>query len=259
MEYKCDLITDEIWERARAGETLPAETAEHLDACPKCRRAADEVQSVVSMVRVTASCVSPAPDCRSAVMGRIVPRRLWRSAWAYAAASVLLIAVIVSGWLAMHLGGKQPPVVVNDPKPEVRQEAPKPEVAPVVTPEAPKPKPAPVIEEKPRVEHPKRIHLVPKRPQTQLARRSEKQGQAGLDTPAVPEPREVVTFDDEPVAAVAVSWPSVGDQVMPASYGYTNRDVSSGEVTFCRVERSAGSINIRLESKAPGEMPGKGA
>lgn len=259
MEYKCDLITDEIWERARAGETLPAEAVEHIDECPKCRRAADEVRNIVSMVRLTASCVPPAPDCRSAVMERIRPRPAWRSAWAYAAASVLLIAVIAAGILAMHFGAKQSPIVVNDPKPEIRQETPKPQVTPSVKPEAPKPMPAPVIEKSPKIARPKRIHVLPKQRPTNIAKHTPRQEPVIHETLAAPEPEQVVTFDDEPVAAVAVSWPTVGDQVMPASYSYTNRDVSTGEVTFCSVERSADTIYVNLQSNAPGELPGKGA
>ncbi len=261
MEYKCDLISDEIWDRARAGESLPGETVEHIAACPRCRRAADEAASIVPMVRLAASCVPQAPDCRSAVMDRISPRPVWRSAWALAAASVLLVAAVVTGWLAVDSGGSRPQMAV-EPKQEIRQEAPKPEPPPVVTPEAPEPKPTPAsaVEKSPKIERSKRIHLLPKQMPTQLVKRvAPEQEPIEHQTSAVPEPEEVVTFDDEPVAAVAVSWPTVGDQVMPASYGYTNRDASTGEVTFCRVERSDNAVTIHLESNAPGELPGKGA
>ena len=98
MEYKCDLIADESWERARAGEDLPPDIGKHVAECPKCRRVAGEVQAIVPMVRA-AGCVPDAPDCRSAVMGRISLRPATRPIWAYALASVLLIAVIVTGLL----------------------------------------------------------------------------------------------------------------------------------------------------------------
>lgn len=265
MEYKCDLITDEIWERARAGETLPAGAVEHIDECPKCRRAADEVRNIVSMVRLTASCVPPAPDCRSAVMERISPRPVWRSAWAYAAASVLLAAVIVAGWLAMHSGAEQSPIAVRDSKPEIQERVAKPDITPSVQPESTHeirqetPKQAPVVVNPPKIERPKRMHFLPKQRPTRLVKHTPRTELTRHEIPAGLEPEQVVTFDDEPVAAVAVSWPTVGDPVMPASYGYTNRDVSTGEVTFCSVERSDNAITIHLESNAPGELPGKGA
>lgn len=261
MEYKCDLIADEIWERARAGESLPAETVEHLDECPKCRRVAAEARAVVPMMQVAASCVPDAPDCRSAVMERISARPFWRSAWAYAAVSVLLVVVIVTGWLAMRSGADKQQMA-GEPKPAGQERFVKPQAAPEAQPETPKPErpSAPVIEKSPKIERPKRIHLLPRQRPTQLVKHApSKQEPDKHEMSAALDPEEVVTFDDEPVAAVAVSWPTVGDQVMPASYSYTDTDVSTGAVTFCCVERSADTIYVNLESNAPGDIPGKGA
>jgi len=248
MKYQCDRITDEIWERA--GEDLPADIAEHVAACPDCERVADEARKLLPMVQA-ASCVPDAPDCRSAVMERISPRPATRPIWAYALASIVLAAVILTGLLTLRPGPQQ---TVRDPRPEVRVQSPMP------TPEVRKPIPEPTIvrqvpEHKPEAKRPKRIHA-PKESPAQLVKQALKQEPAVGGSPA-PSP-EVVSWEDEPVAAVAVTWP--GNDPQPGGWsGYTNVNTTTGEVTVCRTERTGNSVTIYLETKAPGEKPGKGA
>lgn len=250
MKYECDRIADEIWDHV--GEDLPTDIREHIAACPDCGRAADEARRLLPMVQAV-GCVPDAPDCRSAVMERISSRSAFRPVWAYALASVLLIAVVVTGLLSMRSGPRQTvPQMADQP----RQEIVKPQTPIVEKPHIP----APVIEKRktvvrhPEVKRPRR--MLPKRTPTEIVKRAPKQETAPEQTPAPA--LEVVSYEDEPVAAVAVTWPSADPQPDGWS-GYTNINTVTGEVTVCRTERSGDSVSIYLESRLPGEKPGKGA
>jgi hypothetical protein len=247
MKYQCDRIADEIWDHA--GEDLPADIAEHIAACPDCGRVADEARKLLPMMQA-ASCVPDAPDCRSAVMERISPRSGFRPVWAYALASVLLITVIVTGLLTLRSGPKQTvPQMVNQPKQKTEQRTVNP-----VKPDAPIIEKQKTVVRQAEVKRPKRV--LPKHTPTQIVREAPKQEPSPEQMPA-PAP-EVVSYEDAPVAAVAVTWPSADGETDGWS-GYTNVDTVTGEVTVCRTERSGDSVSIYLESKVPGEKPGKGA
>ncbi len=154
MEYKCDLIADEIWERARAGEDLP-------------------------------------PD-------------------------------------------------VREPQP------------------APATEKRTVARDRPEVNRPRRLHTAPKQAPVQVVKEPPKH--EAVTEQASVESAEVVSYDDQPVAAVAVTWPSADGEIHGAEWrGYTNIDTTTGEITTCRVQRSADGIYINLESKASGQRPGEGA
>ncbi len=252
MKYQCDRIADEIWDHA--GEALPANIAEHIAGCPDCRRVADDAKKLLPMVQ-EASCVPDAPDCRSAVMERISPRPATKPIWAYALASIVLVAVIVTGLLSMRSGPRQTvPQMADQP----RQEIVKPQTPIVEKPEVS----APVVEtqktvvRQPDDRRPKHMRTVPKRTPPQIVKQSPKQKPAPEQTPAPS--LEIVSYEDAPVAAVAVTWPSTDPQ-SDGWYGYTNTDTATGEITTCRVERSGNSVSIYLESKVPGDNPGKGA
>ena len=252
MKRDCMEAEDAIWEHARTGGDLPAQVTQHTAECPNCGRAAAEAAGIAALMRESDD-VPASPDCRPAVMERISGKSR-RPAWAYAFASMLLVAVVIAGLYFLQ----SPPKMAQNaptitPRTRVQEHAPWMAAPEQRKPEAPK---IAVEEREPaRLPVPVRKKRVPASTQRPVVAREKA---LVAEQPLKPEPAPL-SKEDRPVAAVAVTWEAPGFQ-SSNSYGYVRTNPETGETTTCLVERSDGSVNIFLESKPGGaEPPGKGA
>ena len=234
----CDRIEKLICE----GGELPPQGVEHVGHCRSCARALDENRRLASLLKQV-SAVPPATDCRSAVAARISgTERRDRVAWAYGFG---LAAVVAAGIALFYTVHTQPGPTSSVP---VRIAAP-----PTAPPNLPSRTvgehvhPVTVeVAERPDRERPRAFA---KRP---VVRRAPKMA-AVRERVAPPE----AEADGRPVAIVLFTWPTPGAEV-ESGYRYVTRDEETGETTTCSVKRSAGSVEIHLESSPGKETPGRG-
>ena len=257
MRHECETAEDAIWEHARAGQALPAEVRRHVHECAECARAASEANRILALMTEAGS-VPASPDCREAVMARISGTRC-RPVWAYAFASVILVAVIVVGLYLFQSRGPSPelarstpPIVHETPRIPVHETAPK-----VTAPEPERVEPRAVALQK---REPRRYRPAPHKERVPVPA---PMPVVVPEEPAIPQepepPDEPAVEDDRPVAVVAVTW-EANPSESETSYAYVQRDVETGEVLTCAVERSADSVSIVLQSTPGGkEPPEKGA
>jgi hypothetical protein len=190
--------------------------------------------------------VPEAPDCRAAVIERIRAPERRRYAWAHVCAA--LAAIAVGTWALLPHAQRHSALVT------VVKKAP-------AQPEAVVRNPAPAAPEKPKAiekhiaKAPRRMHVV-----YRAAKRVDRPRTAAV----VPVPRRAVeqapapsvAIKDRPVAIAIVTWPSETQRPSDTySYGYTDRDVRTGQITECRVTRSGDSVEIYMESKPEAKQP----
>ena len=272
MKRECERVEEAIWEHARTGRELSEDVRHHLEACPECQSAlAEAIQ--ISQPLHGAYAVPSAPNCRPAVMASISRRaRRAPAVWAYACAAVLVVVLAITGItvLAPRSEGPEKQVVrtvdAGSPKPEqsvkVTEDLPKQDDVDL---EVPAPvqsgKQAPVAEDtvaqrdpvapKNSIRHRK---TTPPKERPKPVR--EEQPPEPEEPVEPPEPAPVEEYEDydRPVALVMVSFPT-GHREETESYGYTQRNTETGEVTKCSVTRSGDSIEIYLESTPGGDQP----
>ncbi len=269
MRRECERVEEAIWEHARTGRGLPDGVKRHIDGCPECKRALAEAVRISEPLQ-GAYAVPPTPDCRSAVMASI-SRRARRpvAVWAYACAAVLLAALAIT---AVTMLGPRPerPTKQVARTVEIPSSAPEQRVKPArdvaegdkADLQSPAPEPSvihpPTSQEavavhKPAVPRVRTYHAKKGAPRS-LPKRVSEQRYPAVEGPPEPAPAEEHRNDDRPVALVMVKFPTaIADDTR--SYGYTERDTQTGEVTRCSVTRSEGSIEIYLESTPGGEQP----
>lgn len=249
MSLDCISVSDAIWDFAREGIQLTEEQLRHARSCRCCASALAEAQASVAAF----GCVKPypaAPDCRSAVMGRISTQRTrLLPAWIYACA-VLLVAVMIAGALLWpHRGrpalvqAKRPPEIPSFAPPKMPARAPEP-TREMRTVELEKPgAPGRVRPRKPnlrRFEPTPHTHKAS--PTDTVAPTAPKPGWE------IPEPQAAPTVDDSSALAF-VTWPIANQQRDSYQYSYAVTDPATGEVTRCSVKREGNAIEIDMESK----------
>ena len=249
MKRECQRIADEIWECARAGRELPTEIQRHAADCSCCERAANEAGRILELMR-EASRVGASADCRSAVMALISGvRARSRAVWAYACASAVLVGLLVGIFYIQH----------NRPAPQAARKAADQTVTlPVQQPRADLKGVSGPSKVAPKREDAVARRIPPRHVETTAASRIRHVKKiTPIQARELPEPQPAWE-KNAPVAAVAVTWTSAGSGP-DDSYVSIYTDTETGERTICRVERSADSVNIYLESKPSGEKsPGEG-
>ena len=268
MKRECERVGDAIWEHARTGREFPDDVTRHVEGCPECTNALREAVRI-SQPLCAASSVPAAPDCRSAVMARISRRaRMAPAVWAYACAVVLIAALGIVAALMFspqatrpekQLAQKVTPTDVERTRPAAVKQVPKEK--------APKP-----VESAERTIQPSESAVPADAPSKKRWAKPEKrvktwrspapkkrEDPAVVEQPPVvnePEPVPVEEYEqyDRPVALVVVTFPT-GRREETESYGYTQRNTETGEVTKCSVTRSGNSIEIYLESTPGGDQP----
>lgn len=249
MKRECKRIADEIWECARAGQEPPVEVQKHVADCPGCAQAASEAGRMLELMR-EASRVGAFADCRPAVVARISGGRARsRAVWAYACASAALVGLLVGVCYIQH----------SRPAPQTARKAADHTVTlPVEGPMADLKGGSEPSEIVPKREDAGARRIPPKRVERTAANRIRPvKKTTPIQARELPEP-EPAAVDEGPVAAVAVTWTS-SESEPDDSYVSIYTDTETGERTICRVERSADSVNIYLESKPSGEKsPGEG-
>jgi len=245
MKRECQRIADEIWECARAGQEPPVEVQKHVADCPGCAQAASEAGKVLELMR-EASRVGAFADCRPAVAARVSGGRARsRAVWAYACASAVLVGLLVGVFYIQH----------SRPVPKAAREAAGQTVTlPVEGPRADLKGGSGPSEIVPKREDAGARRIPPKRVERTTANRIRSvKKTTPIQARELPEP-EPALEKGAPVTAVAVTWTS-GESEPEDSYVSIYTDTETGERTICRVERSADSVNIYLESKPTGEKP----
>jgi len=193
--------------------------------------------------------VPESPDCRAAVMERIRTSDHRRSfAWAYALAAIL--AALATTWAFIPRAQRHNPVVnvVKRAHSEPKQIAER-------TPLTPEVHRKPATRQLPDAPKPRRRYFVRLSPRP--TPRPDNAVAVAEPTPDVKKaPVEIIPANDRPIAIAIVKWPSKEEQDSDTySYGYTNRDVRTGQTTECRVKRSGDSVEIYMESKPEANTP----
>ena len=203
--------------------------------------------------------VPPAPDCRDAVMAGISERRRWlRPVWVYACAA-LLIAIGIGTAFFVRTPGAPPraTVIVKAPPPR-RPPPPQHRIAPRQQEDTERV----AVQQHSEPAH-QRNRAARKRTLIVDVHRSERSEHSLEPAPAMREsPAPTVTAQkppavaqEKPVAIVFVTFPS-GETKADVSYEVTTRDVETGEVTECSVNRTGNLLDMHLEStKGEEEKP----
>lgn len=234
MEKDCRRTTDDLWDHARLGTDPSPDVAAHISTCEDCRRTADEVSRIACGLRAVYQ-TTDRPDCRSLVAARIAgERRKPASVLRYAIAAAIALASVLASWLFTAQRSSSPEKTTH--------------VAAVSH-------AAPLRESHPKI--PDRVvrpQTVASRPSGTRERRMADIGPIPLRRHA-PRPLKRITRHDldgkspeTGTAEITATW-QAGAPRLAESYAYTRHDSATGQTVTCRVERTAGSVSIDMESK----------
>ena len=247
MKRECTDAQEAILQLAGASQEPTDKVLRHVTECDSCGEALKEARQVLLMVQ-DAGLVLDAPDCRTAVMGRISRAERRKPVWAYICALAVAVALVL-GVLVLR-ESKQPArqVVRHDVSERVAPEK------KALAPQSPEKKVNVAVHPKPeRAAHTRRagfrkrrlVRVERKHHEIQTAPKVDRivRAQKPEEPPAV---ELTPSKEDNYIGEITIVWKAEPKE-RPESFSYTIKNEDTGESTTGSGERVGNTISITMQ------------